>query len=236
MPTVSNHDVLGPMPWGVVGNVRHFGGRDRDRSDARDGINSLLFGEASGGPCAPPAPEHAYAHTSAAGAAGSFVSQNGYYGYHHPHPASAGAVGEGQDCSMDTSENNLPDHAFGQHPSGAASGFGAPLGPAPQHVWHAAPFNGSQRQAQMQQTRKRIWHGPAGAELGPPAAAGDDADLLELQRAAKRTRPNPFEEEYAALWCLAALQALPNNLTPQHKCMTCQSNICQDQLLNWWMP
>lgn len=141
MPTVTNYDVLGAVPWG-----QGRPGTDRDRSDARGGINMLLFDNNASGPpghCErppPPAPEHGYA------AAASFVSANGYYGYHPQH----------QDCSMDTSENNpLPGEALGPfgafgQPLGAVGQPPMPLGPLGlpgQHAWHAA--------AAAAQSRKR---------------------------------------------------------------------------------
>lgn len=204
MPTVSNHDVLGTLSWGTGGNARHF---TRDpfgeplggRSDARDGINSLLFGDSQSGggrgagPCGPGQPvqaEHAYA--SAQGVQqvqpqqqpqlGSFVSQNGYYGYQQPH---AGHTEQGlalaahADCSMDTSENNLPGHAAGAHPS--CGGFGGPWQADPRSGPGADPINRIQR-------KRNLSARGMGLEATAALAAHDD------HGACKRTRPSPFGE------------------------------------------
>ncbi|KAK3930283.1 DNA helicase MCM9 [Frankliniella fusca] len=225
MPTVSNHDVLGTLSWGAGGNSRHF---NRDpfgeplggRGDARDGINSLLFGGeaqhhhhhhhhdvggAGAGACAPGVQaEHAYAlglnnAQQVAGAAaracapaGSFVSQNGYYGYQQPHAAAAtvqdeALLAQDADCSMDTGENN-PCHVFGAHPSLGGGGFGGP--------WQAQsdPIN------RIPRKRNLSARGP-----GAGAGAGAGAAVLALtapheqldasgERACKRLRPSPFDE------------------------------------------
>ncbi|XP_034243478.1 uncharacterized protein LOC117646550 isoform X2 [Thrips palmi] len=171
MPTVSSHDVLGPMTWGAGGNSRqrYFPQDSLDRSDARSGINSLLFeesgaaGACSAGGSVAAASEHAYSSNCHRN---SLVSANGYYGFHQQHGTGAAVLD--QDCSMDTdtSENNPPvaavpavpgpPCAFGGSPSAGAVGFcgGAqqaaapqaaapqafPLGLAPQRVWNADPF------------------------------------------------------------------------------------------------
>lgn len=140
MPTVSNHDILGPMAWGS--NMRQeSNGGDMGLLEGASNFTSScshLVGD-----------EHAYA----TGGIPRFVSSNGYYGFH---PATADAVT--RDCSMDTSENNLP---LGQLPSSGAGAFGG------MDVLNAEPTVWNQNQ-----TRKRNF--------------GSDHDMSE--RAMKRSR------------------------------------------------
>lgn len=205
MPTVSNHDVLGPMTWGSGGNSRprYFPQDSLDRSDARGGINSLLFEESSTpGACAgnaATAPEHAYA-TNAPCPRNSLVSTNGYYGFHQQHGVQHGV---GQDCPMDTSENEnnppapRPAFGFGGSPSAGALGFGGdgtpqapqgtfPLGPA--HAWNADPFRNHGPSA----TRKRSLEARG---LARGVGGWCDAGLADAEDMAscsvKRTKPSP---------------------------------------------
>lgn len=113
MPTVSSHDILGPMSWGSNRRQAAFAENNVDRGMS-DMSMSPLHGEGNfTSSCAQITSDHAYA---TGGGPPRFVSDNGYYGYH---PAVINAAGS--DCSMDTSENNL---SLGEHPNSCAGAFG----------------------------------------------------------------------------------------------------------------
>lgn len=228
MPTVSNHDVLGPMTWGAGGNSRqrYFPQDSLDRSDARGGINSLLFEESGAADACgartgvAAASEHAY--SASACHRNTLVSANGYYGFHQQHGVhGVGAAVAGQDCSMDTSENNPPVPASGGSPSAGALGFGGeapqgvafPFGPA-QHGWNAQadPFrnHGATRKRNLEARARGVggWQGWRDAGLAGLADADDMAGR------AKRTRPSTSSPSDAA----EAMTEAPSQAMPQGVC------------------
>ena len=142
MPTVSSHDILGPMTWAANTRQAPFAVNNVDR-----GMNSLLSESSEknfSGSCGHlVGNDHAYA----TGGAPRFVSDNGYYGYH---PVKNSAL---SDCSMDTSENNLFP---GEHPSSCAGAFGgADVSNADPIAWNSTRKRNFEPDHEMERALKR---------------------------------------------------------------------------------